>query len=48
VVDALSKKPSSFLVALLSTQKDIILDLEMMEIEVGMDHSKAYLASLSV
>ena len=48
MVDALSRKPSSFSVALLTTQKEIILDLEMMEIEVGMDHSEAYLASLSV
>ena len=48
VVDALGRKSSSFLVALLTTQKDIISDLERMEIEVVVGHSKAYLASLSV
>ena len=48
VADALSRKHSSISTALLTIQKEIILDLEMMEIEVGMDHSEAYLASLSV
>ena len=33
VVDALSIKPSSFSTALLTTQKEIILDLERMEID---------------
>ena len=48
VVDALSRKSSSFSAALLTTRKEIIQDLERMEIEVVMGHSKAYLASLSV
>ena len=48
VADALSRKPSSFSVALLNTRNEIILDLERMEIEVVMGHSEAYLASLSV
>ena len=46
--DALSRKSSSFSVALLTTQKDIICDVERMEIEVVMSHFEAYLASLSV
>ena len=48
VADALSRKHLSFSVALLTIQKEIILDLERMEIEVVMDYSEAYLASLSV
>ena len=48
VDDTLSRKPSSFSAALLTTRKEIIQDLEMMEIEVVMGHSEAYLASLSV
>ena len=48
VADALSRKLSSFSAALLTTQKEIIRDLERMEIEVVMGHSKADLASLSV
>ena len=44
VVDALSRKPS----ALLTTRKEIILDLERIEIEVVIGHYEAYLASLSV
>ena len=48
VADALSRKLSSFSVALLTTRKEIICDLERMEIEVVMGHSKAYLVSLSV
>ena len=48
VADALSRKHLSFSVALLTIQKEIILDLERMEIEVVMDYSEAYQASLSV
>ena len=48
VVNALGRKSSSFSVALLTTQKDIICDVERMEIEVVMSHFEAYLASLSV
>ena len=48
VADALSRKHLSFSAALLAIQKEIILDLERMEIEVVMDYSEAYLASLSV
>ena len=48
VADALSRKPSSFSAALLTTRKEINQDLERMEIEVVLGHSKAYLASLSV
>ena len=38
MADALSRKHSSFSVALLTIQKEIILDLERMEIEVVMDY----------
>ena len=38
VADALSRKHLSFSVALLTIQKEIILDLERMEIEVVMDY----------
>jgi hypothetical protein len=48
VADALSRKSSGFSAALLTTQKEIINDLERMGIEVVMGHSGAYLASLSV
>jgi hypothetical protein len=48
VADALSRKSSGFSAALLTTQKEIINDLERMRIEVVMGHSGAYLASLSV
>ena len=48
VVDALSRKHSSFSTALPTTQKEIIRDLKRMEIEVVMGHSEAYLVSLSV
>ena len=48
VANALSRKPSSFSTTLLTTRKEIIRDLERMEIEVVMGHSEAYLASLSV
>uniref|UniRef100_A0A2N9F3Y9 RNA-directed DNA polymerase n=1 Tax=Fagus sylvatica TaxID=28930 RepID=A0A2N9F3Y9_FAGSY len=45
VADALSRKSSGFSAALLTTQKEIINDLERMGIEVVMGHSGAYLAS---
>jgi hypothetical protein len=48
VADALSRKSSGFSAALLTTQKEIINDLERMGIEVVMGHSGAYLASLSI
>uniref|UniRef100_A0A2N9GV60 RNA-directed DNA polymerase n=1 Tax=Fagus sylvatica TaxID=28930 RepID=A0A2N9GV60_FAGSY len=48
VADALSRKSSGFSAALLTTQKEIINDLERMGIEIVMGHSGAYLASLSV
>ena len=48
VTDAPSRKPSSFSVALLTTRKEIIRDLERMEIEVVVGHFEAYLTSLSV
>jgi hypothetical protein len=48
VADALSRKSSGFSAALLTTQKEIINDLERMGIEFVMGHSGAYLASLSV
>ena len=48
VADALGRKSPSFSIALLTTQKDIICDLERMEIEVVISHFEAYLASLSV
>jgi hypothetical protein len=48
VADALSRKSLGFSAALLTTQKEIINDLERMEIEVVMGHSGAYLASLGV
>jgi hypothetical protein len=48
VTDALSRKSSGFSGALLTTQKEIINDLERMGIEVVMGHFGAYLASLSV
>ena len=38
VADAISRKPSSFSAALLTTRKEIIRDLERMEIEVVMDY----------
>ena len=41
VADALSRRPSSFSTALLTTQKKIIHDLERMEIEVVLEHSEA-------
>ena len=48
VVDALSQKSSSFSVALLTTQKEIINDLERMGIEIVMGDSQAFMASLTI
>ena len=48
VANALNRKPSSFSATLLTTQKEIIQDLERMEIKVVIGHFEAYLASLSV
>jgi hypothetical protein len=48
VADALNRKSSGFSAGLLTTQKEIINDLERMGIEVVMGHSGAYLSSLSV
>ena len=48
VADALSRKSSDFLAALLTTQKEIIKDLEMMEIEIVMGNSQVFLASLTI
>ena len=48
VADALNRKPSSFSASLLTTRKEIIRDLERMEIEIVMGHYEAYLTSLSV
>ena len=48
VADALNRKPSSFSATLLTTRKEIIQDLERMEIKVVIGHFEAYLASLSV
>ena len=48
VADALSRKPSGFLTALLTTQKEIINDLERMRIEIIMDDSQVFMASLTI
>ena len=48
VADALSRKSSSFLAALLTTQKEIINDLERMGIEIVMGNSQAFMASLTI
>ena len=48
VADALSRKSSSFLAALLTTQKEIIKDLERMGIEIVMGDSQAFMASLTI
>ena len=48
VADALSRKSYGFLAALLTTQKHIINDLERLGVEVVIDGSQSYLASLSV
>ena len=48
VANALNRKPSIFSATLLTTRKEIIQDLERMEIKVVIGHFEAYLASLSV
>ena len=48
VVDALSWKSSGFSVALLTTQKEIINDLERMGIEIVKGDSQAFMASLTI
>ena len=48
VADALSQKPSNCLAALLTTQKEIIDDLERMEIEIVKGDSQAFMASLTI
>ena len=48
VVDALSRKSSGFLAALLTTQKEIIKDLERMRIEIVLGDSQVFMASLTI
>ena len=48
VADALSRKSSSFSAALLTTQKEIIKDLERMGIEIVMGDSQVFMASLTI
>ena len=48
VADALSRKSSDFLAALLTTQKEIIKDLERMGIEIVMGDSQVFMASLTI
>ena len=48
VVDALSQKSSDFLATLLTTQKEIISNLERMGIEIVMGDSQAFMASLTI
>ena len=48
VADALSQKSSSFSAALLTTQKEIIKDLERMGIEIVMGDSQIFMASLTI
>ena len=48
VADAISRKSSGFLAALLTTQKATIKDLEMMGIEIVMSDSQAFMASLTI
>ncbi|KAL0000476.1 hypothetical protein SO802_014257 [Lithocarpus litseifolius] len=48
VADALSRKSSSFSTALLTSQKEIIEDLERMGIEIVMGDSQAFMASLTI
>uniref|UniRef100_A0A7N2MWN1 RNA-directed DNA polymerase n=1 Tax=Quercus lobata TaxID=97700 RepID=A0A7N2MWN1_QUELO len=46
--DALSRKSSGFSAALLTTQKEIIKDLERMGIEIVMGDSQVFMASLTI
>ena len=48
VVDALSQKSSGFSATLLTTQKEIINDLERMGIEIVMGDSQVFMASLTI
>ena len=48
VSDALSRKSSSFSAALLTTQKEIIKDLERMGIEIFIGDSQVFMASLTI
>ena len=48
VADALSWKFSSFLAALLTTQKEIIDDFEGIWIEIFMGDSQAFMANLTI
>ena len=45
VADALSRKSSDFSATLLTTQKDIIKDLERMGIEIVMGDSQVFMAN---
>ena len=48
VADALSRKSSGHMAALLTTQKQILLDLEKLGIEVVRSNDRAYVASMSI
>ena len=48
VADALSQKSFGFSAALLTTQKEIINDLEMMGIEIVIGDSQVFMASLTI
>ena len=48
VANALSWKSSSFSAALLTTQKEIIKDVERMRIEIVMGDSQVFMASLTI
>ena len=48
VADALSRKSSGFSAALLTTQNEIIKDLERMGIEIVMGESQVFMASLTI
>ena len=48
VADALSQKSSGFSIALLTTQNEIIKDLERMGLEIFMGDSQVFMASLTI
>ena len=48
VADALSQKSSGFSIALLTTQNEIIKDLERMGLEIVMGDSQVFMASLTI
>ena len=48
VVDALSQKSFDFSTVLLTTQNEIIEDLERMGIEIVMGNSQVFMASLTI